>query len=345
MKRMCSCLALAILALTVSLVGQAPDVNKIVADTRAALGGEKKLSALKTVTAAGQSVRVTPDGSSSPVDWEMAFELPDKFIKKDVMAMLGTSAITRTSGFNGDTAIDVVDQPPAMPGMIRIVRSSGGDPNAPQTPEQQEQNRKNAVIAAKQDFSRILLGFIASSSAVYPLEFSFGGVAEAPDGKADMIDAKGEGGFAARFFIDQKTHLPLMLSWMAKEPLVITRTIGGPGGAPPPAGGGNATFGVAGGKPLTPEQAAAMKAGGNAKQMTPEEMEKFKAQAAGQAKEAESKLRVVEYRLYYGDYRDVNGVKVPFRLQRSIDGKPTEEVTLEKVKINSKVDPGTFSGK
>ncbi len=65
-------------------------------------------------------------------------------------------------------------------------------------------------------------------------------------------------------------------------------------------------------------------------------------QAQEDAKAAQAKLRSVEYRLYYGDYREVDGLKVPFRLQRSIDGKPAEEVTLEKVKINGKIDPKKF---
>jgi hypothetical protein len=54
---------------------------------------------------------------------------------------------------------------------------------------------------------------------------------------------------------------------------------------------------------------------------------------------------MVEYRLYYGDYRDVDGIKVPFRLQRSIDGKPTEELTFDRVKINGKIDAKTFDVK
>ena len=321
MRRRWSCLAVAVFALAVPLRGQAPDVNKVLADARAALGGEKKLSSLKTLAATGQSVRVTPDGSSAPTDFEMAFELPNKFMKKDVMAMINNSAITRTSGFNGDTPINVIDQPPAMPGMIRIVRGGpGGDPNAPQTPEQQEENRRNMLIAAKQDFSRLLLGFIVSSFITYPLEFSYGGQAESPDGRADIIDVKGEGGFAARLFIDQKTHLPLMLSWMAREPLVIQRTFtGAKPGAAPPAGGG-----------ISHGQAA-----------TSDERERM-IKAQEEARQAEAKLRIVEYRLYYADYRDVDGVKVPFRLQRSIDGKPSEEVTLEKVKINGKIDPNKF---
>jgi hypothetical protein len=316
---------------------QAGDVNKILADARAALGGEKKLGALKTFAATGQATRVTGNASSTPTDVEMAFELPDRFMKKDVLAMMGNNAITRTSGFNGEAVINAIDQPPAMPGMIQIRMGPGGTaPGGTPTPEQQEQQRKQQLISGKQDFARFTLGMLLSSLTAYPLQFSYGGQAESPDGKADIVDVKGEGDFAVRLFIDTQTHLPLMASWMAKEPLVITRTMtaGGPGAPPPPSG--NTGYVVAGAKPAT---------AGGGQAMSPEERDKMMKQFQDQAKEAAAKLRVVEYRLYYGDYRDVDGIKVPFKLQQSMDGKPTEEVTLEKVKINAKIDPKKFETK
>ena len=58
---------------------------------------------------------------------------------------------------------------------------------------------------------------------------------------------------------------------------------------------------------------------------------------------AEANRRTVEYRIYYADYRDLDGIKFPFSLQRSIDGKPSEQVTFEKVKINGKIDPKMFA--
>ena len=55
-----------------------------------------------------------------------------------------------------------------------------------------------------------------------PLEFKYAGQAEAPDGKADVLEVQGPDGFTAKLFVDGKTHLPLMLTWMDKEPLVMT---------------------------------------------------------------------------------------------------------------------------
>ncbi len=331
MKRMLCRLALVMFAIGVPVAGQAQDVNKVLADARAALGGEKKLSSLKTLTATGQSVSVRDNKSSAPTDVEMALEMPDKFMKKDVMMVVNTSAITRTSGFNGDQPINIIDQPPSMPGQFVLrVGGPGGPGGGPATPEQEAENRKRMLSNSRQELARLSLGFLLASLPVYPLEFSYSGQAESPDGKADVIDVKGEGGFAVKLFIDSQSHLPLMLSWMAKEPLVITRTAGGPGGpggSTPPSGAGVAQFSTHG-QPTTPEERAKM-----VKQMQ------------DQAKEAEAKLRIVEYRLFYGDYREVDGIKVPFKLQRSIDGKPVEEVTFEKVKINGKVDASKFAVK
>src|SRR6185295_5671708 len=108
----------------------------------------------------------------------------------------------------------------------------------------------------------------------------------------------------------------------AKEPMVM-QNVAGPGRGSSSGGTNVVQFG----------------AGGGAQSMTPEQRDQMMKEMQDRMKEAEAKRRTVEYRLYYGDYQDVSGVKLPFKLQRSIDGKPSEEMTLEKVKINQKIDP------
>jgi hypothetical protein len=50
----------------------------------------------------------------------------------------------------------------------------------------------------------------------------------------------------------------------------------------------------------------------------------------------------IEYRMYYGDFRDVDGVKWPFRLRRAIAGETIEETTFDRIRINVKIDPRKF---
>jgi hypothetical protein len=210
---------------------------------------------------------------------------------------------------------------------MMVFRPAGGPIGAPgsETPEQRDAQNKAKVLMAKQEFARLTLGILAASTPAFPLEFSAAGQAEAPDGKADVIDVKGENGFVAKLFADSRTHLPLMLTWMAREPLVLS--MGGPGPGRGSGGGGGSTITYGGGQ------------GASA---TPANRDQMMQDLEARRKEAEAKLRVVEYRLYYGDYKDVSGIKVPHTIQRSIDGKPSEETTLEKVRVNAKIDAKKF---
>jgi hypothetical protein len=65
----------------------------------------------------------------------------------------------------------------------------------------------------KQILARYLLIWTLSAPDA---QFAYSGEAESPDGKADVLDVKGPEDFSARVFIDQKTHLPVMISFAGK---------------------------------------------------------------------------------------------------------------------------------
>jgi hypothetical protein len=320
--------------------GQGRDVNEILAGARTAIGGEK-LAAVKTLTAVGRTVRALPNGTSAENEFELAIELPEKYLMRSVLAAMGNMSVYRNSGFNGGQVIEEIDRPPSLSGggvmHIRIGGSLGATDPEKMTAEEKADFDQKRLVANKKDFAKLALGMFAMSPAAYPVELSDGGQAESPDGKADVIDVKGEGGFAAKLFIDAQTHLPLMLSWMDKEPLVMTMGPGGTvmaGGAPGAGmavGGGNATFTRVerGGAPGTAN-------------MTPDEREKLMKDLDARRKEAEAKLRTVEYRVYYADYKSVGGVQLPHRIQRSVDGKAIEEMIFDTIKVNPKIDAKKF---
>jgi hypothetical protein len=110
----------------------------------------------------------------------------------------------------------------------------------------------------------------AGSASSIPLTFRYAGLAEAPQGQADVLEASGPGTFAARFFVDKATHLPVMVSWQA--------------GAS-------------------------------------------------------------ESRLYFADYRTVDGVKWPFRIRRAVGSEPAEETHFDGFRINVKIDPRRFEAR
>ena len=49
-----------------------------------------------------------------------------------------------------------------------------------------------------------------------------------------------------------------------------------------------------------------------------------------------------ELRLYFADYRDVDGLQLPFRLRRATGTETTEETTFDRYRINAKIDPKKF---
>jgi hypothetical protein len=182
--------------------------------------------------------------------------------------------------------------------------------------------RRARVLSVKQDYARLALGLFAASPA-YPLTFAYAAVAEAPQGRADVLDVKGEGNFVLRYFINAETRLPIMVTWTTPPTNVIVTVPG----QPPPAS-------VAPGAVVVPGPPAP--APGASK----EETDKYTKDVL--ALRSKAQATPVENRLYFADYRDVDGVKFPFRLRRAIGTETTEETTFDRFRVNPKIDPRKF---
>jgi hypothetical protein len=231
---------------------QAPDATSVQAGAREALGGERTLAAVKTFLATGRTRQIRGD-NLVPIEFEIACELPDKYVRRDEFPAQDAPPVV--NGFRGDESI----------GPSKTTR---------------------------EDFARLVLGVFAASPQAFPLTFKYAAEAEAPEGKADVLDVAGAANFSARFVVQRDTHMPVMLIWQAQP----APGRGGPAG--PPAGDGRG-----GGAPRP----------------------------------------LVEHRLYYADYRGVNGgAKWPFRIRHAIAGTTTEETTFDRVSVNAKIDPKKF---
>ena len=49
-----------------------------------------------------------------------------------------------------------------------------------------------------------------------------------------------------------------------------------------------------------------------------------------------------ENRIYYADYREVDGLRLPFRVRRAVGADTIEETTFDRFRINAKIDPKKF---
>lgn len=244
---------------------QARTAESVMAAARTALGGEAKIAGVKTFIATGRTRQVRGE-NLVPIEFEIQVELPDKYSRRDEFPAQDQGPVN--AGFVGDQLVLIPRPTPPVP-----------PPGAPAPPPQAFENQMRArMMQAKQDFARLMLGMFAGSTPAFPLTYSYAGQAEAPQGKADVIDVKGPANFAGRLFVADN-GLPIMFSW--------TQGQGAPaaGGPPKPA----------------PEQ-----------------------------------------RVYFAEYKDVDGLKLPFRIRRAVGAETTEETTFDRYRINAKVDPRRF---
>jgi len=298
------------LSLAVAFIAIAPtrgraqprDATAVLAAAREALGGEARLAAVKTFIANGRTRQVRGE-NLVPIEFEIQVELPDKYSRRDEFP--AQDAGPSTAGFVGNDLVLIPRPapPPPRPGA------------PPPPPAQQEAMLRARLSTAKQDFARLMLGMFATTLSSFPLTFSYVAQAEAPQGKADVLDVKGPANFAARLLVHADTHLPIMLSWQV--PAGPGR---GPGpGGPPPAGAAATTGG-----PPAPGR------GGDPAQPGPPPGGAGPPQAAA------------EQRMFFADYREVDGLRLPFRIRRATGAETTEETTFDRFRINARIDPRRF---
>jgi hypothetical protein len=232
-----------------SVRAQAREARPVLAAAREALGGDRNLEAVKTFLATGRTRQLRGD-NLVPIEFEIACELPDRYVRRDEFPAQDIPPVV--NGFRGEVLI----------GPSKTTR---------------------------EEFARLMLGVFAAPPPTFPLTFTYAAEAEAPQGKADVLNVAGTANFSTQFVIQRETHMPVMLLWQAP----------GPAGRGVPGGGA----GAGGGAPPPP----------------------------------------AEHRLYYGDYRAVNGgVKWPFRIRHAVAGSTIEEMTFDRVNVNSKIDPKKF---
>ena len=233
------------------------------------------------------------------------------------------------TGFNGDRPLQKLNAG-GMPGGGMVIRMGGpagsfssGDGEKP-TPEQlaadeQDDGAQQPDGGVAPDARLVRDGPSRDQRA-----YTYAGEAESPDGKAYVIDVKNADNFAARLFIDEQTHLPLMVTYKAPQPRMMS------------AGGGARQVTPAGGDAHTVTMTASM---------SDEERKKAQADIEKQIQEMQRQPPVmVDYTVFFDDWRDADGVKFPFKMRRAMGSETTEEWTVSKVKVNPKIDPKRFAG-
>jgi hypothetical protein len=298
-NQMIGCGMALVMAAAAPVSAQDTKAAEILAAARKAIGNSK-LDSLKALSVEA-SIQRNVGSMQMQTESEMLLELPDKYVKTDVST--GPMNMAMSTGFNGDKAILPAGASPMAGGAVVFRMGGGGaampDPHGAEkpTPEQQEQMNRAMVRNARQDVSRMMLGWLATAHPSLKAQYTYAGEAESPDGKAYVIDVKDEDGFTARLFIDQNSKLPLMLTYKGRQGRMVTNT---------------------------------------SRSAAPPQVNDVRAQMAHPAP-------LVDFSLFFEDWREVDGVNFPHVMRRASEGATNEEWKINRVRVNPKIDAKKFA--
>lgn len=227
MRKVFLLLVLATLCGGAAASGQ-PEAGKSLLAIRATLGGSAALDGVRTVRLEGTSARIVgPLRLDSRVT--MTIVRPDGYLRVDALS-LGSRTTETTVGFVGGVAVQSARGPVG----VQI------DPEALVPADARDQARRAAAQEQRRDLRRLLLGYLAGPFDGTSMTVAARGIAEAPDGQADMSRLAFEDGSEATLFSDTGTHLPMMVAWEGPDVLAqlrsaTNRTAGRGISASPPA--------------------------------------------------------------------------------------------------------------
>jgi hypothetical protein len=325
----------------------------ILQQMRATLGGEK-LTAMKALSVEGP-FRRDMGGRQMEGTLVLTFELPGRFHRSEENELPGGMSLERIAVLSGDKAWDDMQQRGGMGGgggmrMEIVTRppGQGGDLN-PQAIEEARLKR------LRSEMGRWMFAFFGGAN----LQPTFVAVAEAPDGKADVVELKDERGMTVRLFVDQATHMPLMLQYQDVRPRVNIMDggrgggRGGPGrggfdgggggrggGGGAAGGGGGAEAGVPPPPPPPGGGTDAQRGGGGGRAMDPAAREEMRRRM-----ESMPPPQPTMFTMYFTDYKKVDGVMIPHRISQSADGATVEEWEIKKLKVNPQIKAEMFEKK
>jgi hypothetical protein len=304
--------------------------DEVMAAARKALGGEQKILVVKSLSlraeyrremsgpgmgGGGGTTFVMMGGGGGSVGGggqmtgkiEIDLELPDKYLRSDI----GTSgfAITRTEGFEASRPF------------VEVAANSPGVRVQSDNPATDPVRAKAALRRSNGELARLMLGLVAGTHPSFPVTYTYAGQAESPDGKADVVDVAGPEDFKVRLYVDAASHLPLMLTYVEPEPRMVTRTMSRDGAS-----------GASGGHVVAPGGGAAAQLPANLTSEQRAEIEKKMREAEAEAEKTPRKM--IEYRLFFSEYREVDGLSLPHRIARGTGDKTTEEWDIKSYKVN-----------
>src|SRR5262249_30482449 len=138
----------------------AKKAGELMSKARTALGGDKKLQSVRSLSIAATFERVLGEMHTDG-EIELDLLLPDKFKKVETMNLpMGKASVTRLEGFNGDEHFADTKTNSGGAGGVMIFRGPADGPDA---------DKKRLLNALRNEFARDLVMLLLSTSETMPL--------------------------------------------------------------------------------------------------------------------------------------------------------------------------------
>jgi hypothetical protein len=176
----------------------------VLADMRQALGGDA-LKAVETFSVKGSEARLI-GRSTLNGKFEWAGILPDRFIEERSVPQ---GSVIISTGFNADAPVRWM--------IGGTSRGRGRFPFAAEPAVLPEASRHNVLILAKRHFSRITVAMFGITP-IYPLDATYISRETLDKRPVHVLELRGPDDYVARLCVDESSHLPRMIGWMAAVP-------------------------------------------------------------------------------------------------------------------------------
>jgi hypothetical protein len=183
----------------------ASQLQELLAKSAASLGGADKLRAVRSFSMTGTFRRAFPDQDRSGV-YEISFMSPDKFKKVETAETTKDVRITVTQTLNKDEGWSDTD---IKTGKLELNIGKPGSGAQPSSPNARKQMRA--------DIARHLLAWFIAEPTLYSMGFHY----DKQDPASGLVlNLNGPDNFSARVVLDSNTHLPLMMNYRGRPPVI-----------------------------------------------------------------------------------------------------------------------------
>lgn len=296
----------------------------IIAQTRQAIGGDAAIKNIRSMTITGNAAQtLTIDGAARTEqgNLEINFQMPNQFSK---MLKIGNGANGET--IHSETKVFLMNKdgdaatpmPDGSETGKKIVIVKDGDGKLISGDIEQNEDRGKKIIRRdvtvdanrfrQNELFRTTFALLLSAPEGTDASYTFAGESVVDGSNCDVVLAE-SGGSSFKLYIDQSSHLPVMMAYQSALPIILKFN-----------------------KDLKPGEDGKVKnvvisKDGSQSELNNQQVRVF-------TRKLDAPEATAEYQVKFSDYRTAGGVQLPYKWTQTANGQPDQTVDVSNYEIN-----------